>query len=98
MPGYASFSKSLLQPGVMIKLLWKKYVDAGRHNYQPYYRLTQFKKYFNDHLNQQSFSHIIKHKVDENIEVDWTGTKSQWIDPDIWEHIYDYLFVSVLPF
>jgi len=29
-----------------------------RHNDQLYYRLTQFKEYFNNHLNQQSF-HLI---------------------------------------
>ncbi len=50
--------KALAQSGVTMQLLWEKYVNACRHNDQPYYRLKQFKKYFNDHLNQHSF-HLI---------------------------------------
>lgn len=75
LPDYASLSKSLAQPGVTMQLLWEEYVDMCRHNGQPYYRLTQFKKYFNDYLSQKSFTHVMKHKAGERVEVDWAGTK-----------------------
>ena len=55
---YEGLSKALVQPGVTMQLLWEKYVNACWYNDQLYYRLTQFKKYFNDYLNQQSF-HLI---------------------------------------
>lgn len=98
MPDYAALAKSLAQPGVTMQLLWEEYVDACRHNGRPYYRLTQFKKYFNDYLNQKSFTHVMKHKAGERVEVDWAGTKIRWIDPDTGEIIDGHLFVAVLPF
>ncbi|CAM4201166.1 IS21 family transposase [Lacicoccus alkaliphilus] len=98
MPDYAALSKSLAQPGVTMQLLWEEYVDVCRHNHQPYYRLTQFKKHFNDYLSKQSFTHVMKHKAGERVEVDWAGSKIRWIDPDTGEIIDGYLFVAVLPF
>ena len=83
---------------VTMQLLWEEYVDMCRHNGQPYYRLTQFKKYFNDYLSQKSFTHVMKHKAGERVEVDWAGTKIRWIDSDTGEVINGYLFVAVLPF
>lgn len=98
MPDYESLSKALSQPGVTMQLLWEEYVDVCRHNGQPYYRLTQFKKYFNEYLNQKSFTHVMKHKAGERVEVDWAGSKIRWIDSDTGEIINGYLFVAVLPF
>lgn len=91
MPDYAALSKSLAQPGVTMHLLWEEYVDVCRHNHQPYYRLTQFKKHFNDYLSKQSFTHVMKHKAGERVEVDWAGSKIRWIDPDTGEIIDGYL-------
>lgn len=98
MPDYSALSKSLAHPGVTMQLLWEEYVDTCRHHQRPYYRLTQFKKYFNEYLHQHSFSHVIKHKAGERAELDWAGTRIRWIDPDTGEIIYGYLFVAVLPF
>ncbi len=98
LPDYDLLSKSLPKPGVTMQLLWEEYVDACRHNNQSYFRLTQFKKYFNEYLSQKSFTHVIKHKAGERVEVDWAGTKIRWIDPHTGEIIYGYLFVAVLPF
>ena len=73
---YKSLAKSLAQPGVTMQLLWEEYVDVCRHNDQPYYRLTQFKKYFNDYLSQKSFTHVMKHKAGERVE--WIGSAQRY--------------------
>lgn len=98
MPDYADLAKELVRPGVTMQLLWEEYVDECRRNEKIYYQLTQFKKYFNDHLNTQSFSHTIHHKAGETAQVDWAGTKIQWIDPDTGKIIRGSLFVACLPF
>ncbi|MDT2429279.1 IS21 family transposase [Enterococcus avium] len=98
MPDYQELAKELAKPGVTMQLLWEEYVDHCRRSNLLYYQLTQFKKYFNDYLSQQPFSHIIHHKAGEKVEVDWGGTKLSWIDPDTGEVLFGYLFVAVLPF
>lgn len=65
MPDYKKLAKELAKPGVTMQLLWEEYVDHCRRSNLLYYQLTQFKKYFNDYLSQQSFSHIIHHKAGE---------------------------------
>lgn len=44
------------------------------------------------------FTHIMKHKAGEQVQVDWAGTRPQWIDPITGEIIKGDLFVAVLPF
>lgn len=81
-----------------MQLLWEEYVDQCRQSNLLYYQLTQFKKYFNEYLSQQPFSHIMTHKAGEKVEVDWAGTKLTWVAPDTGEVFSGYLFIAVLPF
>ena len=98
MPDYKQLSKELVKPGVTMRLLWEEYVQECRLNNKIYYKLTQFKKYFNDYLNKNSFSHVLHHKAGEQVQVDWTGKRPQWIDPMSGEIIKGELFVGTLPF
>lgn len=98
MPDYVSLSGLLAQPGMTMQLLWEEYVDMCRLNGKPFYRLIKIKKYFNEYLSETSFTHVMKHKPGERVEVDWADTKTRWIDPDTGEIILGYLFVVVLPF
>lgn len=98
MPDYETLSKELSRPGVTMQLLWEEYYDECTFSKKQGYKLTQFKKYFNEYLSQHEFTSIIHHKAGERIEVDWTGTKVRWSDPDTGEIQYGYLFVSVLSF
>ena len=72
MPYYKQLSKELAKPGVTIQLLWKEYAQECRLNNKIYYKLTQFKKYFNDYLYKNNFSHVFHHKAGEQVQVDWT--------------------------
>ena len=58
MPDYEKLTKELSRPGVTMQLLWEEYKDECRLNATLPYRLTQFKKYFNDHLNKYEFTDV----------------------------------------
>lgn len=97
-PDFDHLTKELAKPGVTMQLLWEEYTDDCRLQKKPGYRLTQFKKYFNEYLSTHEFTSVIHHKAGERVEVDWAGTKLHWIDPDTGEPEYGYLFVSALSF
>ncbi len=98
MPDFKTLSKELAKPGVTMQLLWEEYAQACRLENKIYYKLTQFKKYFNDYLHKSSFSHVINHKAGYQVQVDWSGKRPQWIDPMTGEIIKGDLFVGTLPF
>ena len=97
-PNYENLSKELSKPGVTMQLLWEEYVDECRLSNKNWYRLTQFKKYFKEFLETTGFTDIIHHKAGEKIEVDWSGVRPSWKDPETKEVVKGQLFVGVLPF
>ena len=98
MPDYKQLAKELAKPGVTMQLLWEEYAQEARLNHKIYYKLTQFKKHFNDYLAKTSFSHVLHHKAGEQVQVDWTWKRPPWIDPMSGEIIKGDLFVGTLPF
>lgn len=98
MPDYKLLSKELARPVVTMQLLWEEYAQECRMNNKIYYKLTQFEKYFNDYLYKSNFSHILHHKAGEQVQVDWSGERPQWIDPMTGGIIKGELFVATLPF
>ena len=97
-PDYEKLTKELSKPGVTLQLLWEEYHDECRLSKKRGYQITQFKKYFNEHLGKSGYTDIIKHKAGEKIEVDWAGKRPNWQDPDTGEIIKGWLFVGILPF
>ncbi len=97
-PDYKMLSKELVKPGVTMQLLWEEYAQECRLNNKIYYKLTQFKKYFNDYLHKNSFSHVLHHKAGYQVQVDWAGKRPQWVDPMTGEIITGDLFIATLPF
>ena len=83
MPDYKQLAKELAKPGVTMQLLWEEYAQECRLNNKIYYKLTQFKKHFNDYLYKNSFSHVLHHKAGEQVQVDWTGKRPQWIEAHV---------------
>lgn len=97
-PNYKSLAKELSKPGVTLQLLWEEYVTECRLSNKNWYRITQFKKYFNEYLETTGFTDIIHHKAGEKIEVDWSGVRPTWKDPETKETVKGQLFVGVLTF
>ena len=98
LPDFQQIAKELVKPGVTLQLLWEEYAQDCRLEGKVFYQLTQFKKHFNEYLNKTNFSHILHHKAGEQAQVDWAGTRPQWIDPMTGEIIKGELFVGTLPF
>lgn len=98
LPNYDSLAKELVKPGVTMKLLHEEYVTSCHLANKKAYKLTQFKKYFNEYLNKTEFKDIIRHKAGERIEVDWAGDRPFWFDEFTGEKIQGYLFVGILSF
>ena len=97
-PDYAYFAKELMKPGVTKQLLWEEYRDNCQLCGDIPYQLTQFKVHLNEYISKQSYAILITHKPGELIEVDWTGDRARWFDPDTGEEVYGWLFVGVLSF
>ncbi|MGL5978661.1 MAG: IS21 family transposase, partial [Erysipelotrichaceae bacterium] len=97
-PDFDSLVKELRKPGVNLQLLWEEYVAEALHNGKVPYQLTQFKHYFNLHLNKITFTDIMHHKPGDQVEVDWAGTKVKYFDADTGMEVSGYLFVGCLPF
>ena len=95
---YSYLEKELMKPGVTKQLLWEEYKDDCVLRKRIPYQLTQFKKKLNDHIEKQPYASLITHKPGVLAEVDWTGDKASWSDPDTGEVIYGWLFVGVLSF
>ena len=98
LPDFDALAKELVKPGVTMKLLHEEYVASCHMSDKKAYKLTQFKKYFNDHLGKARFTDIIRHKAAERIEVDWAGDRPYWFDEFTGEKVYGYLFVGILSF
>ena len=98
LPDFSVLAKELVKPGVTMKLLHEEYVASCHMTHKKAYKITQFKKYFNDHLGKTQFTDIIRHKAAERIEVDWAGDRPFWFDEFTGEKVYGHLFVGVLSF
>ena len=98
LPDFAALAKELVKPGVTMKLLHEEYVASCLMSHKKAYKITQFKKHFNDYLGKVQFTDIIRHKAAERIEVDWAGNRPFWFDEFTGEKVYGYLFVGVLSF
>ncbi len=98
MPDYEYCARELKKPGVTIKMIWEEYCQDCLRSGKIPYRLTQFKKYLREYIDENEFTDIIAHKPGESIEVDWAGTRPYWFDPCSGEKIEGYLFVGVLSY
>ena len=97
-PDYESLARELSKPGMTMQILWEEYGDSCRLMGKRGYQHTQFREHFNEYLSHSEFRDIMKHKAGEQIEVDWTGERPHWTDPDTGEIVYGYLFGGILPF
>lgn len=97
-PDYDFYCTEFLKRGVTRALLHEEYVESCYRAGLIPLQLTQFKVHLNEHLRKKPFSEIINHQPGAETEVDWTGDKAYWTDPDTGEICSAWLFVGVLPF
>ena len=98
MPDYDYVEHEMHKSGVTLNLLWLEYCEQCRNNGELPYQLTQFKKYYRDHMAKHSATMHINHKPGEIMQVDWAGDTAAVVDTDTGELIPVYVFVAVLPY
>jgi len=98
MPDYEWVYEEMKKPGVNLTLLWIEYCSACRRNGEIPYQLTQFRKYYAEHVNKTKATMHIERKPAEIMEVDWIGDTAEIMDPVTGEVISAFVFVAVLPY
>lgn len=98
MPDYEYVHREMSRPSVTLQLLWFEYCDKCRSNNETPYQLTQFKKYYREHLLKTKATMRISRTPGEIMEVDWAGQTAGIIDTDSGEIIDAYIFVASLPY
>jgi len=97
-PDYKELVKQLAQPGMTMRVLWEEYTDQCILNHEVPYKHTQFEEHLSKYLHENNYSEVITHKAGERCELDWVGTRPQWINPETGEIERGWIFVGVLPF
>jgi len=98
MPDYDYVHGELSKPGVTQQLLWFEYCDRCRAAGEIPYQLTQFKKYYREHVVKNKATMHINRKPGELLEVDWAGQVAYVVDDETGNAIEAYLFVAALPY
>jgi transposase len=98
MPDYGYIHGEMAKRGMTMQLLWFEYCDACGEAGEIPYQLTQFKKYYRDHLQQTKATMHIDRKAGELLEVDWAGQTAFITDTDTGGSIPAYIFVASLPY
>lgn len=98
MPDYEYVGHEMQKSGVTLNLLWLEYCEQCRNSGELPYQLTQFKKYYCDHMVKNSATMHIDHKPGEIMQVDWAGDTASVVDTDTGEMIPVYVFAAVLPY
>lgn len=98
MPDLVYIHKELLKNGVSKKLLWTEYMEDCRLNGEDPLMYSQFCYYIQQDEQKRRATMHIRHKPDEQVEVDWAGDPAHIIDPYNGETIDAHLFVGVITY
>ena len=98
MPDYEWVHREMSKPGVTLQLLWFEYSDRCRDAGEIPYQLTQFKKYYREHVVKTKATMHIHHKPGEIMEVDWAGQTTELVDSDTGEIVEVSVFVAALSY
>jgi len=98
MPDYNYIHREMGKRGMTLQLLWFEYCDACTEAGEIPYQLTQFKKYYREHLSQTKATMHITRRPGEIMEVDWAGQTASITDTDTGEAIPAFVFVASLPY
>lgn len=70
MPDYEYVAHEMQKGGVTLNLLWLEYYKQCRNNGEVPYQLTQFKKYYREHMMKTHATMHLEHKPGEIMQVD----------------------------
>jgi len=92
-PYFPYFNDELKKPGCTLNTLWKEYLEKQPSGY----RLSQFKAHFNKYRKKINGSCKLDHKVGQQVYIDFTGKRLEYIDKSSGEIIKVEVYVAILP-
>ena len=100
-PDFAVVAAELKKDGVTLTLLWDEYVRSCAAAGVKAYQYSQYCDLFAGWRKQRGVSGAtmrIKHVPGRLVEVDWAGTRAEYIDRATGEVMRPWVFVGCLPF
>ncbi|MBQ9001083.1 MAG: transposase [Eggerthellaceae bacterium] len=97
-PDYGYVHDELRKVGVTLKLLWEEYRDGCVKDGKAAVSYVTFTRGYADYAISKNVTNHLKHKPGQSMEVDWSGSTMQLVDPVTGEVSKVRLFVAVLPY
>lgn len=97
-PDWDYVHKELGKTGVTLKILHAEYVDNCLQQNQVYMSYATFCRGYQDFVVSKNITSHVERKAAASIEVDWSGSTMQIVDPITGEITKVHLFVATLPF
>lgn len=97
-PDYDYIHGELKRVGVTLKLLWQEYQTKCAAESTISMGYTRFCKGYADHTEANMITSHLVHKPGHSVEVDWSGSTMQYVNPTTGEIIKVYLFAGTLPY
>lgn len=97
-PDYGYVHDELRKVGVTLKLLWEEYTKRCADTGKVAVSYVTFTRGYSEYATARNVTNHLKHKPGQAMEVDWSGSTMQLVDPVTGETSKAYLFVAVLPY
>lgn len=95
---YDYVHEELKKPGVTLKLLWQEYRARCKDRGSTPTSYTSFTRGYSDYVIANNVTNHLNHKPGQAMEVDWSGTVMNVVNPVTGALLKAYLFVAVLPY
>lgn len=98
LPDYELVHEELQKVGVTLKLLWQEYVSHCKQSKGIAVGYSKFCDDYQKHIDKHRLTNHLKHKPGVTIQVDWSGSTMELVDPATGQITKVYLFVGTLPY
>ena len=95
---YDYVHSELQKTGVTQKLLWEEYRDNAAKDGLAYISYTSFCRGYKKYVRARNVTNHLEHKPGQVMEVDWSGSTMNLVDPFTKKTTKAYLFVATLPY
>lgn len=97
-PDWDYVHNELGKAGVTLVILHAEYVDQCRRSGGVFMSYSTFCRGYQDYTNVMNVTSRVERKAGRSVEVDWSGSTMEVVDPATGEIATVYLFVASLPF
>ena len=97
-PDYGYVHDELSKVGVNLKLRWEEHREECAESGKASVSYVTFTRRYADYTISKNITNHLNHKPGQAMEVDWSGSTMQLVDPVTGEVTKVRLFVAVLPY